>query len=134
MADILISHIENEIDLEIIDDLISMNSEDDPTFFQNQRNIFINYTKEILSNLSSAVEEDRRSDIKKLAHSLAGSCANFGAIKIAENCSYLENNASILDKEQIKSTHVTIGKNLELFFEYLKSINLTDFNKKVSHD
>lgn len=113
-----------DIDQNIINDLISLNSEEDPGFFDQQKSIFTSYTKELLTKLIDAHKNKELEIISNLAHSMKGSSASFGAKKVASVCKNLENNVKTMSPSEVDNAIEQLKKDLELFFDYLDHLKI----------
>jgi PAS domain S-box-containing protein len=111
------------VDHAIINELRSLNTLKDPNFFDEQRQIFITYSKEIFEKLDKAVEDDDRFQLSELAHSLKGSTASFGAIGISKLCKKLEERSNSLSTFELNAIKEEIYRELEGFYKFLTDSN-----------
>ncbi len=115
-----------KVDLAILDELMSMNSEDEPGFFEDQKKVFVDHSQELFDNLTQAINKNERKTIADISHSLKGSAANFGAAGLGEVCTELERSAASISEEKLKELHQSIKVQLAIFCHYL---NLYGMNK-----
>jgi PAS domain S-box-containing protein len=122
-AIVQLPEISSIVDATIIDDLMSMNTPDHPTFFQEQKKIFISYSTDLLNKMKDAANKKDRVLLSEIAHSLKGSASNFGAVAVAKICKELENKGDVLTEEEIHAHCTAIGGSLDDFYKYLNQIN-----------
>ncbi len=115
---------DQNVDMSIIQDLMSMNTPDDPDFFVEQKKIFVDYSNGLLQKLKVSSQDKDRNAIGELAHSLKGSSANFGAVSVAKICKDLENNCESLRDDELVRIVSEVEKNLVNFYEYLDRLDV----------
>jgi HPt (histidine-containing phosphotransfer) domain-containing protein len=74
------------INEDVLNDLKEIMEDD----FNELISIFISDGVEQIKELDTAVHLKNHADIKRIAHTLKGSCANIGAFKLSETCKQLE--------------------------------------------
>ncbi len=110
-------------DVNLIEELLSMNTLDNPNFFEEQKQIFVTHSTELLKNLKVQVSANNLDSIIEIAHSLKGSSANFGAVVVAKLGKDLENKCRNLTNEEIKNYCSEIEESLKEFYLYLDQIH-----------
>ena len=78
------------IDLSVLIELKEIMEDD----FSELIETFIMDGQEQLNNLRLAIDESNSVDVRRIAHTLKGSCANLGATALSEACMTLEHNAA----------------------------------------
>lgn len=108
-----------KIDYSILSEIASMADEDNPNFFAEQVDRFINYNRNLREKLQLAVNQKKRNSIEYIAHSMAGSAANFGAKSLANVCILLEKNAYDYSSNEINDSISSITDESEYFYNFL---------------
>jgi CheY-like chemotaxis protein/HPt (histidine-containing phosphotransfer) domain-containing protein len=111
------------VDYAIINELRSLNTLKDPNFFEEQRQMFISYSREVFEKLDKALQDDDRLQLSELAHSLKGSSASFGAIGISKLCKKLEERSHSMSNFELNAIKEEIYRDLEGFYKFLTDSN-----------
>ena len=114
---------DTEIDYSIIEDLKMISVSDGSNFFEEQRNIFTEYSTKLIKDLHVAIGSGKTEKILKLAHTLKGSAANIGALSIVKLCSALEADAKASKLGGLQDLLEEIESEISKFYKILNAIS-----------
>src|SRR5439155_174278 len=80
-------------DVNVLDELRSMQQAGKPDFLQQVIRLYLADTQRLLAAMRGALENADASTLHRGAHTLKSSSANVGALKLAELCKMLERDA-----------------------------------------
>jgi len=92
----------NVLDLEVIATLKALGGEDEPELFIELVDLFIEDTCQQLEQVSAALGRGDPDEVRRRAHTLKSSCANVGAVHMAQNCFQLEQLAVAEELNEIR--------------------------------
>ncbi len=78
------------LDASILRGLVDLGGDDDPQFLNNLVKMFYSRVPKILEEIEEAIKQKDAKKLERAAHSLKGSCANIGAMRMMKSCELLE--------------------------------------------
>ncbi len=111
----------DDIDSTVIGKLTSLS----PSTFDTLKSNFINNTTNKVCELETAISAQDYEKIEFLAHSLKGSCATFGAKKVASISAQMEQSAKHCEMEKIESDLPHLTESIDQLKEYFNTIVTT---------
>ena len=113
------------IDSDILRDIISMQTPDEPDILIELINIYLIDSKKYFENITQSANSDDIDALKKAIHSLKGASGNIGARFLAARCEELE---GLLEKNNIEKVKELLSQ-VELEFNQVCSV-LIDYREK----
>lgn len=92
----------NVLDQDVIATLKDLGGEDEPELFMELVDLFIDDTCGQLEEVSAALTRGDSDEMRRRAHTLKSSCANVGAVHLAQRCFQLEQLALAEELEEIR--------------------------------
>lgn len=111
----------DKIDRALVDEIKGLDDGTDPTYFASQINLFSTYCDALLIEIRAAILSGNLSQLENKAHSMNGSCANFGARYAANLLSRLENEAHSMDQVAQQALYEQIAVEYADFCTFLRN-------------
>ena len=84
------AHRASVLDQDVIATLKDLGGEDEPELFMELVDLFIDDTRSQLDQVSAALTRGDTEEMRRRAHTLKSSCANVGAVHMAQSCFQME--------------------------------------------
>ena len=82
---------QNVINMEVIDELVSLSEDGDPELLVDLIRMFLEDAPQKLAAIESAFAGGDLEQVERAAHSLKGSSGNLGAILVQQHCETIQN-------------------------------------------
>lgn len=105
------------LDLSLLDSFRDLDANGDGSIFTQLIDVFLDNSPKLLADAQSALTQHTSPQLARAAHTLKGSCSNFGAERLRDACQELETAAGISDLDHA----TTLLSQVEREFEYVRS-------------